>query len=784
MITLPAQDILVASSLSFGSSGGPASHSGLAPGTVMDADLDMVRGHYNEDRDHHSQDRGHHSEDSGYTGHFTPSELVSTSVSPVVTTRRPPLRRGTVEDVPAPRPTTERTEASSLGSSPAPAPAPATYRTSKLEPDYSSYLRNLVEEEPARSTEVVEPGTALSRYSGAGYSGYYPRPREPYPYKNLRMPLPYLAPPRHRAPARDRGDSGEFDREDMMGNKMDSTQHIEGYIDSDEAGYPANVYAAHAPPAVPSPAPALSALTPHQLATRLSLTTPRPGPEGGNTRDYTVFDMADAVVTVTAPPDNTLDEGADPRLSNHRPRFVTYSEAAPRRVRGPQSPVTADTEDSTDYSEQHNQIFLTPHLNIFPADTHRPDYGDQSPAPARTSEDRLLVEVTEGGARNVSVEDLLFLYNITFLTDSREIQPSSGARPILDHNLDLAPGSDEYDESVFDYSALPDYRDLDSEERFNEALEELLGDYEDYSQEQGGRTEEEVEVEQILSEIMGETSLSPSLLGEVLEGEGGRWQHSVNHRTHSVPEFANKLISEQRLISSQQPSTSQHHPSPDTVASTGAIKEVLMVLNATGKVGPANRTRDGGYYPEHEEEYQEYYYDDTTEEEYEASIGEIDDDIEHLAAAVSGHKLRVGGGELGVFGTSEADNGSNTTGYTAYTGDYSDYTDYTEGGDQDSTDAGHTSDQETAEEEEEKKYFYPVTDKDDLTATEDEESTAEVALDPRNLSDTILDSWDSHSDEILSNDQFKDELEKEKQEKAELQELLGTNRYELRTIYF
>ena len=63
------------------------------------------------------------------------------------------------------------------------------------------------------------------------------------------------------------------------------------------------------------------------------------------------------------------------------------------------------------------------------------------------------------------------------------------------------------------------------------------------------------------------------------------------------------------------------------------------------------------------------------------------------------------------------------------------------------------------------------------TAPEEEESTAEVALDPRNLSDTILDSWDSHSDEILSNDQFKDELEKEKQEKAELQEMLGTNRY-------
>ena len=71
-----------------------------------------------------------------------------------------------------------------------------------------------------------------------------------------------------------------------------------------------------------------------------------------------MFDIADAVVTVTAPPENTLDEGADPRLSNHRPRFVTYSEAAPRRVREPQSPVTADTEDSTDYSAY--QIFLTP----------------------------------------------------------------------------------------------------------------------------------------------------------------------------------------------------------------------------------------------------------------------------------------------------------------------------------------------------------------------------------------------------------------------------------------
>ena len=108
----------------------------------------------------------------------------------------------------------------------------------------------------------------------------------------------------------------------------------------------------------------------------------------------------------------------------------------------------------------------------------------------------------EAGARNVSVEDFLFLYNITFLTDSREIQP------ILDHNLAPTPDTEEYDESVFDYSSLPDYRDLDSEERFNEALEELLGDYEDYSQEQGSNTEQEVE---ILSEIIGKTVNEPSL---------------------------------------------------------------------------------------------------------------------------------------------------------------------------------------------------------------------------------------------------------------------------------
>merc|ERR1719282_577633 len=77
---------------------------------------------------------------------------------------------------------------------------------------------------------------------------------------------------------------------------------------------------------------------------------------------------------------------------------------------------------------------------------------------------------------------------------------------------------------------------------------------------------------------------------------------------------------------------------------------------------------------------------------------------------------------------------------------------------------------------EEKKYFYPVND---ATAVNDdvdkEETTKDVPIDPQNLSDKILDSWDIHSDEILSNDQFKDELEKEKQEKAQIEQLLSTN---------
>merc|ERR1712098_949194 len=66
------------------------------------------------------------------------------------------------------------------------------------------------------------------------------------------------------------------------------------------------------------------------------------------------------------------------------------------------------------------------------------------------------------------------------------------------------------------------------------------------------------DVDKLLSEIIGETSLSKDLLLDMFSEDYERededevvedaWAggHHVNHRTHSVPEFANKLISQQQ----------------------------------------------------------------------------------------------------------------------------------------------------------------------------------------------------------------------------------------------
>ena len=89
-----------------------------------------------------------------------------------------------------------------------------------------------------------------------------------------------------------------------------------------------------------------------------------------------------------------------------------------------------------------------------------------------------------------------------------------------------------------------------------------------------------------------------------------------------------------------------------------------------------------------------------------------------------------------------------------------------------SADLNETKANITDSESEEKKYFYPVSSE---TNQVHEETTKSAPIDPQNLADNILDSWDVQSDEFLSNDQFKTELEKEKQEKAQLEKLLATN---------
>ena len=140
----------------------------------------------------------------------------------------------------------------------------------------------------------------------------------------------------------------------------------------------------------------------------------------------------------------------------------------------------------------------------------------------------------------------------------------------MKYNINLLESDstyDEYQESLFDYSSLPlpDYGSLNSEDKFKSALEEFLEDYEDYSSENvvqhqnEHRNSEDIgDVDKLLSEIIGETSLSKDLLLDMFSEDYERededevvedaWAggHHVNHRTHSVPEFANKLISQQQ----------------------------------------------------------------------------------------------------------------------------------------------------------------------------------------------------------------------------------------------
>ena len=154
-----------------------------------------------------------------------------------------------------------------------------------------------------------------------------------------------------------------------MGNKMDNLKHIDGFVE-DQASLPlrefphnshlnmrnhrdgvepSQVRSTTPPPPVPPPttkSAKIQALTLKQLSAGLSVTTERADSERrqeGVTRDYTVFDMADAV-TVTHPPplqEERLDShrpggggesGGQAAQQVQRPHFKTYSETAPLRI--------------------------------------------------------------------------------------------------------------------------------------------------------------------------------------------------------------------------------------------------------------------------------------------------------------------------------------------------------------------------------------------------------------------------------------------------------------------
>ena len=407
--------------------------------------------------------------------------------------------------------------------------------------------------------------------------------------------------------------------------------------------------------------------------------------------------------------------------------------------------------------------------------------------------------------RNVSIDDLLFLYNITFLSESQEITPSIGDRALLDHNINLSEKPDEVEYS--DYSLpLPDYQDLSTEEKFNEALEEFLHDYETYSYEQLSEknTDDDIEdVEKLLSEIIGDGPLSEDLLGEVFQADdddyyqydtldGGdvsdsAWSagHRVNHRTHSVPEFANQLITQKREGSAQSAATSDLDAATLTAAgsedievthqnhkpfysltdrdvngsSKEGIKEVLMVLNATGKAKPKNRTRsyDGSH------EWRDGYYPEQADTE--ETDDNIDDDIENIHL---GHMNDDTARDAVPFEFSEQENDINNNNNHIQNSEIKMSAD-----DEIETDK-NANDQLVVEEE--KKFFYPVSDEMNTAQEVSTEGNSDnsAALDHENLSD-LIDSWDSHSDEIISNDEFISELEKERLEKAQLEAELAAN---------
>ena len=954
------QDILVASSLSFGDT---AQNIVLTKGKVENVDNHQAPAQLPQSTPTTKQTT---KPSDKPVRKFTPSQLVSSTFSPPIrrssTTFHPSLRPGTVEDLPRPRPTlppivkTSKLDLENeihpnyLDDLPKIPPSPdavtedpvgqpifglssttsstPTFKTSKMErtnqpgngrEKYYNVLHNKLNklfeikdsyEQPVQSSEEKSDELYVKNSFSPQYAsepGFFPQQREPYPYKNF--PLPYLTPP---GPMKFRPKNQlqrmnprissrmEYDREDIMSNKMDDMKYIDGYVDTSalpridrKSDYPLNVYRKYfngpkpqrelkkrrrlgnnvATPGAKrsTKPPALKALTLHQLS--MGLSTEKqvvPTVPGRLVRNYTLFDMADAVAVSHSPPAANVN---DLRLMNHviseaqevshhnpnsgrqqeRPPFRPYNEEAKVRSSTPRTFYDPDEITPMAYSEDQDYKTLRPDFIEY----------DQSPEPSRNHEDLLMVDLTsDRPKRNVSIDDLLFLYNITFLTDHEEVTPSNGDRREQDHNIDISMFPDsifkskeseeednedkffedyedelpeygtllDYEENpltVSDYSSLqldlPDYQELNSEDKFSDALEEFLKEYDTFAKPaEDIITDEKVQIDRILSDIAVGADIG-DFPEEIIdyddeynyeyeedenidtESEIPAWPgHHVNHRTHSVPEFANQLISQQREGSGQRSRTSttplpmlefpvtlprqiltdpessteskldadlykNHKPfftssesqfSSKQQNKNNGIKEVLMVLNATGDL-PAAQFELGfrdeeesreGYYPEHETDF------DNDESEDVNDIGRPEgapgqkNNVEKTLTMDSGSILQ----------SSEANNENSNTQINQgqHQNSYSNY----ENGDELSIDEDENSESKNMIEDKELPFFYPIPENEKSV---EQELTTESLLDVYENLSNMIDSWDSGSQGIDKKDEFIQNIEDEENKNFE-----------------
>ena len=565
--------------------------------------------------------------------------------------------------------------------------------------------------------------------------------------------------------------------------------------------------------------PRLKALTLEQLSAGLDGPTP-----ASLDRNYTQFDMADAMAVTSSlpmPPAYSNHQMiGDRRQDNGRPAFTTYS------------------TDNSVMETSESSLWLTEQE----FNTQRPEDYDQEALPSRSYDNPLMVDTP----KQMTQEDLMFLYNITFLTDTDSEEERSEQKPLASFPAvspypitgpDYLQYEDQYEPDPADYPTFPlekpTSRPRVEPEEFNEAIEEFLAEYDTYSKAVSERASKEAE--KSLDSLLGGLDLGTGLLEskeydymELLEdslerkdeedlrrwGGGG---HHVNHRTHSVPEYANQLIrgrlgEETDLIDTMptplpmpgfrftRPTTTssttstttastvtttarpqirlKNHPNhqPVFAAQPGTlvqgarttphdgVKEVLMVLNATGKIN-SKEVRDG-YYPESEETKEE-------EEEEEDWVIELSDDSSVTGVGEGGEALTMAV-DVPLSSSIGADDKSNEAAGDVAAGDAVAPIDPVGGIQHEEANDFQPETTETTTEHIEFSSFYPMSSQEMPATTT--ESMVEVY---DNLSN-LVDTWDEDTD--LYEDQVAKDLAELNKEIAalEAQEALEKKLYKER----